>query len=81
MSQRLQSAGQTILDTVQCNDWSFPPLQCSGAEATFNVRRAANLVNSADQVRRIFAANLRRMFVNYLGFFCVGKLLKHYYIR
>ena len=27
LSQILHSSGQTILDTVKCNDWSFPPLQ------------------------------------------------------
>ena len=32
MSQRLQSSGQTILDTVQCNYWSFHPLQGSGGK-------------------------------------------------
>ena len=32
MSQRLQSSGQTILDTEQCNDWSFHPLQGSGGK-------------------------------------------------
>ena len=31
MSQRLRSSGQTILDTVlECNDWSFIPLQGNG---------------------------------------------------
>ena len=32
MSQRLQSSGQTILDTEQCIDWSFHPLQGSGGK-------------------------------------------------
>ena len=32
MSQRLQSSGQAILDTEQCNDWSFHPLQGSGGK-------------------------------------------------
>ena len=32
MSQRLHSSGQTILDTEQCNDWSFNPLQGTGGK-------------------------------------------------